>query len=111
MAVRHSGPAGTRSLLGLHLIEQRVQRFEAGLPVLAERLGPERRFLERRGLQAAEMLPAFDAAPDELGVLQHAHVLVAAGKVIFRGAASSLRLRSPPESCRMMARRAGWARA
>jgi len=37
--------------------------------------------------------------------------LVAAGKVIRRGEASSLRLRSPPESCRMIARRAGWASA
>ena len=37
------------AFLGLHLFEERIQRFEAGLPVLAELLGPEHRVPERRG--------------------------------------------------------------
>jgi hypothetical protein len=54
----------------LILQEQRVQRFEADLSAPAERLGPQHHLLQRRGLQAAEMLPPGDAATDKLGVLQ-----------------------------------------
>ena len=67
-------------LLGLHLIEERVQCFKAGLPVPAELLGPEHRFLERRSAQAAEVLPPGYAATHELGPLQHAHVLGGGGE-------------------------------
>src|SRR5437868_718101 len=75
-----SGAASSRLLRRLHLIEQRVQCFEAGLPVPAELLGPEHRFLQRRGVEAAEMLPPLDAATDEFGPLQHAHVLGGGGE-------------------------------
>jgi hypothetical protein len=72
-------------LLGLHLIEERVQCFEAGLPVPAELLGPQRHFLERRCAQAAEVLPPDDAAADEFGPLQHAHVLGGGGEGHSKG--------------------------
>ena len=67
-------------LLSLHFIEERVLRFEAGLPVPAELLGPERRVLERPGVQAAQVLTPDDAAADEFGPLQHAHVLGGGGE-------------------------------
>lgn len=67
-------------LLRLHLVEERVQCFEAGLPVPAELLGPERRFFQRCGVQAAEVLPPDDAAAEEFGLLEHTHVLGGGGE-------------------------------
>jgi predicted transcriptional regulator len=49
--------------------------LKARLPVPAELLGPAHRVSERRGAQAAEVLPPRDAATHEIGPLQHAHVL------------------------------------
>lgn len=85
-------------LLELHLVEERVQRLEAGLPVLAELLGPERRFLERRCVQAAEVLPPGDAAPDKPGSFQHAHVLAGSGEghPQGRGEFAEVALPAPP---------------
>ena len=51
------------------------------------------------------------STPTETTIVLTRTCLVAAGKDILRGESSSLRLCSPPESCRMIARRAGWARA
>lgn len=88
----------TRLLLGLHLLEERIQRLEAGLPVPAELLGPERRFLERRCVEAAEVLPPGDAAADQFGPFQHAHVLACGGEGHSkgRGEFAEVALPAPP---------------
>ena len=48
--------------------------------MLAELLGPEHRFFQRCGIEAAEMLSPGDATTDEFGTLQHAHVFGGSGK-------------------------------
>ncbi len=67
--VKCSGVASARLLLGLHLVEERFERFEAGLPVPTELFGPERRVFQRRGAAAAKMLPPAvldgEKAPDD----------------------------------------------
>ena len=78
--MKRSVAARTSSLFGFHLIEERVQCFEAGLPVPAELLGPEHRVSERRRAQAAKVLPTGDAATHEMGPLQHTHVLGGGGE-------------------------------
>ena len=60
--------------------EERIQRFEAGLPVLAELLRPLHRVPERRGSQATQVLPPDDAATHQRGTLQHADVLGGGGE-------------------------------
>ena len=73
--MQQSAAASAGLLLRLHVIEERVECFEAGLPVLAELLGPAHRIFERRRLQATEVLPTGDAATHQIGSLEHAHVL------------------------------------
>nr|AQQ74892.1 hypothetical protein [uncultured bacterium] len=62
------------------MFKERIQRLEAGFPMLAELLRPQRRFLERLGAQLAKMLAPHDAPVDEFGLFQHAHVLGGGGK-------------------------------
>src|SRR6188768_760620 len=72
-------------LFGLHLIEQRVQRLEPRLPVPPKLLGPERRFLQRRGFEPTKMLTPGYTTTDEPGRLQHAHVLGSRGERHLEG--------------------------
>jgi hypothetical protein len=62
-------------LLLLHLLEELVERLESLLPELAVALGPFGDLLEGGGIEAAEVLPADDAAADESGSLEDADVL------------------------------------
>ena len=84
--MRRSAAARTRLLRGLHLVEERVQCFEAGLPVLSELLGPEHRFLERRGAAGGKgaRRPA-TRRRTSLAASSTRTCLVAAGKVISEG--------------------------
>ena len=70
----------TGLLLDLHFVEDGVECGKASLPVLAERFGPQHCFLERLGLETAEVLAPDDAAAHELCSLQHAYVLGGGGE-------------------------------
>lgn len=75
-----STAAAPSSFLGLHLIQKHVQGLETGLPVLAELLGPPRRFPQRCGVQTAEVLTPNNAPPHQPRPLQHPDMLAGGGE-------------------------------